>query len=73
MDKLYHAVGCFGITLGAYALLWWTPDRLVYATIIALAVGFGKEIWDMMGHGDADIFDIFADLTGIVAALWVVS
>jgi len=41
---------------------------LVDPTLSFLA-GLGKEIYDALGHGTADIFDLAANALGIFAAL----
>ncbi|PCJ24106.1 MAG: hypothetical protein COA96_10195 [SAR86 cluster bacterium] len=71
-DKIFHALGCFGITIVAALIL---PDALFgikglwAACGIAAIVGIGKEVWDAMGHGTPDVWDLVADGVGIAAAV----
>lgn len=36
---------------------------------LALAAGLGKEVFDLLGGGVADVFDLAADAVGILLAL----
>lgn len=55
IDKIYHFIGSFILTF--------------IDPYFAAAVGIGKEIWDALGNGTAELADLVADGLGILFAL----
>ena len=57
------------------------PDKILHFVIsfvlalidpvIAVVAGVGKEIWDALTGGMADLGDLAADALGILLAIWI--
>ena len=60
-DKLGHIKMCAGIAL--VASLLFTPQ---IGCSVAMAVGVGKELWDLCGFGTPEWGDLLADLVGTI-------
>ena len=75
-DKNLHFLGGLSMAL-VLGFLLRTYTRLaiwVIALVVLVTVSFvwyGKEIWDSMGNGCADIWDLWASIMGVVIGVTV--
>lgn len=77
IDKLYHFVAGWAISVFAFVLAFLVGAPLVPAALggvaVAALVGGLKEAWDGLGHGVQDSVDFwFTALGGAVAAIIIV-
>lgn len=72
-DKAVHFEISVAMTTGAYALsslkLDGMPARAAIGAGFSLAVGAGKELWDLSGHGDPSWKDFAWDAIGTAVGL----
>ena len=61
-DLILHCLITAGIVLALYGV----GLKLLYASLIAIAIGVAKELVDGMGHGTQSFTDILADMAGIL-------
>lgn len=67
LDKLLHFLVCLGICLLLYPLIgWWSIGT-------AIATGVGKELYDWRDYGLFSWGDILADMSGIAAAILIIT
>ena len=64
-DRILHFVVCYAITFITGML---TMDFKL-AAILAMVIGLSKEVYDALGYGDPDFYDLLADAAGICFAL----
>jgi len=68
-DKAAHGLAGIGM-VGLLAVILGLP--LGFAIVVAVAFMFGKEVWDSMGNGNPDIWDLLCGCVGIAIASVVV-
>ena len=64
-DKLLHFLCSFFILHFFNAFL-----PLIFAILISVVFGIGKEIWDEKKHSGWDWYDLLADTLGIIFAIF---
>ncbi|KAK7325290.1 hypothetical protein VNO77_29450 [Canavalia gladiata] len=79
IDKLYHILMCFCLTLLFYVLFSFTPYRryaISIASLASLLAGAAKEAADHLGYfrsSGASFKDAVADLLGVLIASFALS
>ena len=67
LDKVTHALACFGLTLAFGVLM---PVWL--SAVLSMVVGVAKEVWDGRYGSGFDKDDLWADAAGVaLALLWL--
>lgn len=67
IDKVYHFAASYALVLTANLVM-----SLAFATLLALAIGILKEVYDHFDYGRFDVNDIIADAAGVALGALVI-
>ena len=71
-DKGLHCFVCAVLILVLLYKFRWKKHRYLIAALITLALGMGKEFWDMLQPNNSwDWYDLLADVIGISGGLYL--
>lgn len=66
-DKIEHFIVCMGLTF----ILAYLSTSIITAALITLIIGIAKEGYDKLRGGRFDLYDLLADILGILLALYI--
>lgn len=78
-DKIAHFVVSLLLTAFFAFLIKSTESGIasvicgIYASIVTMCVGIGKEIWDKFRGTGFDLYDLAADAFGCLIAIYIIS
>lgn len=69
-DKVAHFGVSFALTSVVAAFFSHSEWCVVWGAVVALLIGIGKEVYDKVKGGVFDGFDLWADMAGILCAVF---